>query len=476
LTIPEGTTEVKFMAFYNYARLTSVTFPTTLTRLGDGAFAGCTALTKITLPNSLKILGDGYSETPYNPGLGMIGNPFTPENYGVFYGCTGITTVTIPANVSEIRGCVFAGCSNLKTVYSKSKMPPVIKKPFPDTVEKIYVPECVYSLYTSTWSNYAGVIVASKDLGTSVSTGDSCKIYYKTSDNKIITPNFATWSNTYEDGQGLIVCPRSVTVITSEAFEGQTRLTAVGLPSSVTSIEKDAFRGCTSLTRVNIPNNVTSIGSYAFCDCEALTSVTIPEKVTSIGAYAFEGCSSLTNVTIPNSVTSIGGSVFENCTALKSVTIGSGVTAIESGAFEGCTSLTSITIPNSVTSIGHSAFEDCTSLTSVTIPNSVTSIVDDAFYRCTSLTSVTIPEKVTSIGTNAFDYCTSLKSVYCKPTTPPHDSEASNGSAVGSLAGWSGFNNNASGRKIYVPKASVNTYKKASGWKTYADDIVGYNF
>lgn len=38
------------------------------------------------------------------------------------------------------------------------------------------------------------------------------------------------------------------------------------------------------------------------------------------------------------------------------------------------------------------------------------------------------------------------------------------------------FDSNASGRKIYVPRASVNAYKSAEYWKNYASYIVGYDF
>ena len=38
------------------------------------------------------------------------------------------------------------------------------------------------------------------------------------------------------------------------------------------------------------------------------------------------------------------------------------------------------------------------------------------------------------------------------------------------------FDNNASGRKIYVPAESVEAYKAAKRWSDYADDIVGYDF
>ena len=139
------------------------------------------------------------------------------------------------------------------------------------------------------------------------------------------------------------------------------------------------------------------------------------------------------------------------------------VTSIGYVAFEGCSSLTSVTIPDSVTEIGEKAFYECTSLTSITIPDSVTVIGYQAFYNCSSLTSVTIPDSVTSIGDDAFHWCDSLKEVYCKPTTPP-------------TGGFSMFDNNASGRTIYVPSNSVSAYKSASGWSDYKNYIVGYDF
>ena len=145
------------------------------------------------------------------------------------------------------------------------------------------------------------------------------------------------------------------------------------------------------------------------------------------------------------------------------ITFDAPVTSIGGSAFYDCTSLTSITIPDSVTSIGNLAFRECTSLTSVTIPDSVTSIGDDAFRDCTSLASVTIPDRVTSIGRSAFEGCTSLTSVYCKATTPP-------------TGGPNMFDSNASDRKIYVPRNSVEAYQSASYWNEYASYIEGYDF
>ena len=192
--------------------------------------------------------------------------------------------------------------------------------------------------------------------------------------------------------------------------------------------------------------------------------ITFDGEVTMIGNYAFFDCSSLTSVTIGDSVTMIGDDAFNDCYSLTNVTIGDSVTAIGERAFFECSSLTSVTIPDSVTTIGNESFAYCNSLTSVTIGDSVITIGNYAFYGCDSLTSITIPNSVTTIGDGVFDDCDGLTSVYCKATTPP------------ALGGTYVFDSNGSGRKIYVPTASVETYKIADGWSEYADAIVGYDF
>ena len=152
------------------------------------------------------------------------------------------------------------------------------------------------------------------------------------------------------------------------------------------------------------------------------------------------------------------------CEEITTVVIGAGVTSIGNYAFFECTGLISVTIPASVTSIGEGAFTCCSGLTSVTIPASVTSIGEGAFGG-SGLTSVTIPASVTSIGESAFFFCGQLTSVIVNATTPP---------TLGEYAFEENYDddNNAKDRKIYVPKASVESYK--SDWSAYRNDIIRF--
>ena len=240
--------------------------------------------------------------------------------------------------------------------------------------------------------------------------------------------------------------------------------------TDVVEIDNNTFYGCAeTLTSIVLPESLEWFETYdseggVFKNFTKLQSIVIPNSVTWIGHRTFFGCTGLTDITIPDGVKTIGNAAFKNCTGFTSVVIPNSVTSLGSSVFSGCTGLTSVVISNSVTSLGGSVFSGCTGLTSVVIPNSVTSLDNYVFYGCTGLTSIIIPDGVTFISYSAFYNCASLKDIYCKPTTPP------------ALDSDNVFDDIASGAKIYVPRASVDTYKSAGGWKKYYSKIYGYDF
>ena len=120
------------------------------------------------------------------------------------------------------------------------------------------------------------------------------------------------------------------------------------------------------------------------------------------------------------------------------------------------TNLVSVEVGDCVASIGVSAFTNATSIEEVVLPEGLTLIDFGSFKGCTSLTSVTIPSTVTVIGTDSFSGCTGLLSITFLSETPIrvytntfYDSTC----------------------PIYVPAVSVEDYKAAQGWSTYASRI-----
>ena len=187
-------------------------------------------------------------------------------------------------------------------------------------------------------------------------------------------------------------------------------------------------------------HTATVIGSSG---AQTINYVTIPETVYNNG--------------VPYTVTSIGDQAFYNRSGMIGVTIPETVTSIGVLAFCNCTGLTDLIIPESVTSIGNWAFNSCLGLTEVIIPESVNSIGNGAFSYCTGLINVSIPSSITSIGQQTFAYCSALQSVTVKAIIPP-------------ALEYSAFTDvNTATCKLIVPEESIDAYKSADQWSTFAN-------
>ena len=299
------------------------------------------------------------------------------------------------------------------------------------------------------------------------------------------TNNFTVGEFSYQWTSGTEVkvtaCNSDATLITIPAT-----VTNEDVTYSVTAIDASAFSGCNDLLCL-ILNSETplTLGDNAFSACPALNAIGVPAGTAEAyktnwsdyaeKIYAIDGkCGGKVYYTYDNDTKTLnifGTGAMEDYDdtnrpwysyrmSIKTVVIGHGVTTIGNYAFYRCTSLESITIPDGVTSIGFDAFDYCRSLNNINIPDGVTCIGNSSFCYCSGLTSIEIPASVTKIELGAFENCISLKSVtiYAPQLT-----------IYGSMV----FDHNASGRKIYVPKNSVETYKNR--WSNYASDIVGFD-
>ena len=215
------------------------------------------------------------------------------------------------------------------------------------------------------------------------------------------------------------------------------------------------FIECTSLTTIDLPKCAT-INRYTFKSCNNLITVNLP-KCTSIGNSAFEKCNNLITVNLPK-CTSIVDNVFSGCTSLTTINLPE-CTSIGYGAFSDCTNLTTVDLPK-CTSIGEYAFKKRTNLTTIDLPE-CTTLGYQTFMDCTSLTTVNLP-KCTSIGASAFYRCTNLTTIILSnnQVATLEDIYAFYNSSITNGTGY-----------IYVPDNLVDSYKTATNWSTYANQI-----
>lgn len=189
-------------------------------------------------------------------------------------------------------------------------------------------------------------------------------------------------------------------------------------------------------------------GNEVKVNCNSSSVLTKEEVYTS---------NNYTAVTIGNCVETIDEKAFINSVYLRNLTIPSNVKTVGRMAFANA-AITALTLNEGVEILGDGAFKSCQNLTSVTIPNSVKQLVGDTFYT-NNIKTLVIGSGVTSIGNMCFQRSSSVtgSTITVLATTPP---------TLGNNAfyGW----DNA---PIYVPAASVNAYKAASGWSSYASRI-----
>lgn len=458
ITIGSGVTSIGEYAFASCSGLTSINIPSGVTSIDYGVFSNCKNLLKLNsntdgflnIPNSITSIGgiafincSGFTSCTIGSGVTSIGDE-------AFSRCSSLTSIDIPSNVLSIGREAFYECYNLSKITISRTTPPTLGSgAFDGSDCLIYVPANSYELYINAenWSNYKSRIYydGMTNYKALLKHGDSSK------NEKRIVPCDSSSALTSSETSGFQIAfiGDCVTTIGSGALR---YFETVKISDSVTTIESNAFQ---NLKVFEGGKNITTIGDSGFTYCSGLTSIAIP-KIERIGNYAFYGCSGLTSVQLGDSLISIGDYAFSGCSkAFTSLELKNGV-SVGDYAFARCGTLTSATIDTN--SIGSGVFDNCTVLNSINIGSSVTSISSYSFQDCTSLTSITIPSGVTSIGNSAFRYCDRLRSVTVNASTPP---------TLGSYV-FSGVDYYM---KIYVPAASVDVYKSASGWSDYADKI-----
>ena len=415
--LPEAVTTIGKGAFASCGRLTSVTLPTTLTEIGDYAFRYCTWLPSISLPETITALGkyafegcEKLTEVDFPTNLATIGN-------GAFSKCTGLTSVSLPETVVEVCDSTFTGCTALAS----------------------------------------------------------------------------------------ITLPDNLTAIGECAFAGCKKLTEVKLPENVSTIGAKAYIDCTAITSVELGPKITKIGEQAFRNCDKVVSITLAALTPpEIGNPSYKDTSSMPWYTLNYSVyvpadaydaykaheywyslpvTVLIIKHYDNGIAYilddknHKATVTSNydvnywepnykgdivipayiypdgetayaVTAIGDGAFA-YADVTGVTFEGHLESVGQQAFQyshitkidfsnvnpdgfgtdicgNCLYLQSVILPEGLTRVPTSMFLQCYNLKSIDIPESVTAVGSGAFME-SGLESVVIPPRCRILDSDCFSG-------------------------------------------------
>lgn len=430
-----------------------------------------------------------------HPSRGTVGSLTTTIGDYAFDGMDDLITITISSSVTMIGYRAFYRCYSLDEVIFESTTPPTFNgslyHDFYPTVT--YVPDEALSAYrqinVGMWVDGDGSegfdpLVNIQPISYLINTP---KPLPSNNYNKLVFGDCVVTTKGMGDSiknSGTlkeVVFSKEVEHIHDYAFYNCFFFSSVTFNegSELKKIGDYSFWKCTNLKEFIVPSGVTSIGMGAFQYTSALTRFEFAEgsRLTSIGEGAFDSHTTATgyersgirSITIPSGVSYIGASAFTDCVHLSSITFDSGsvLTTINNKTFYGTNSLSgNLTIPSSVTTIDDKAFQVNTSyslyhlLTSVTFESgsSLTTIGNDAFNGREGLVGIELPSSIVSIGDRAFYHCY-LEYVICNAIVPPSLGIYAFGLSINPL----GY--------IYVPSASVNTYKSASGWSDYADRI-----
>lgn len=404
-------TAIGDMAFKGSRQLTSITIPSSITKIPSGAFYGCEKLSSIIIAADNPVYDsrdncNAVIERASNTIIAGCNNTIIPTSVtGIdecaFYGCSGLTSLIIPDNVTNIDRWAFLDCTDLSTITLPSGITSLSDGVFMGCNNLTFeIPSSITEIGT----------FALYDLGTLL------------------------WnSNTrppVSDYHSLIIGDS----VTSINWNMPGRLTKLHIPSSVKSIRKQGYLSLYQIEELywNSKVSLNALGGIDPFSTPSLKTIVFGDSVeyidldvffNNIGQYHDNSVfCNLESITVEP-----GNPYYDsrgNCNAIiESATRtvdseGVNHNCIKDRLILGCMNTV---IPDDVSSIGKMAFHSAIGLKSTNLPTTLTSIGDYSFYG-SGLTTLNIPSNVTSIGDYAFSYCGDLESITVDPDNTVYDS------------------------------------------------------
>lgn len=310
LVIPNGTTELKPYAFAKAKQIKTVTFPSTLTKIGRCAFYENERLEAADLPDNIIELGDecfAYSgiETLKLPkGLTVI-----PE--AAFEGCEDLESLNLPEGLTTISVSAFDGCPLLQSLVLPNSVTSIGAGAFMECgLKEVTLPKSLTSISPIAFSgcmllNTVHVPAGMGDVEFDLSLLDEVPEEFKQSfgfpyvtdirfggDMNEWLSKSRPWlmknlPATIPDFINEIYVPHEVNLYLSGSDEP---LQEAVVPEGVTAIPEDAFHYVSSLKKITLPASIKEIGARAFEGCKNIQNLYIYAwNPPTLGKDAFEG-------------------------------------------------------------------------------------------------------------------------------------------------------------------------------------------
>lgn len=303
ITVSEGVTRIGVFAFNSYAKLTSVSLPTTLESIGDSAFISCTSLTDTNfLPSTDISMGDSVFAACTGIAVIAIPDGWTKIDAGAFASITQATAIAIPSTVKEIGAAAFKSCTKVATVSIPDSVTKIGNDAFADwTIEQTL---CFDK--------------DKDDVLSAVTFGDgwngNALIDYN---GERVYPFAFNGTYTYEENSvnwAYDLDTKTLSFIGTGAFD-------IAAGTTITEEVYPWLRFTAYVEHVVFSDGLTSIPDSVISNATKLRTVKLPSTLVTVGAGAFKGCTAVSWISLPSSVRTIGVSAFANWTVAQIINI-----------------------------------------------------------------------------------------------------------------------------------------------------------
>lgn len=269
----------------------------------------------------------------------------------------------------------------------------------------------------------------------------------------------------------------AVTSFPESMFDGNTDITSFNELvhfTSLTALPNHCFRNCPNLVEITLSPSIKTLGISCFCIQNALYNEGMRsslvhiyniEQVEYFNDWCFQYCFNL----------SLNPYSFKNfktayCQEGKDV-VALNSYKVENGVYLEPINISKLYLPNAEI-IRCQTFFRTLALEEVYIGNNCTSIESYAFGQQAApynsgykphMKKIDIGTGLTTLKGKFSNLCDNLETVIIRATTPP---------TINPTDGVYAPTSDNTNYKIYVPDASVDAYKAATGWSTLADKIL----